>query len=371
MKLLVDAAEFAAHIAVCAEVAPAKATNEILKHVMLEAEGDQVLITGSDLSVTVRHLVRGVDVFENGGILVAGADLLKILKAFGKRKVRISTGKGFRCIVESTEDKDSFKIAGDDPKDYPDLRKWDTENTFEIRAENFRSMVTRTSYAASKDAGRYALNGIKFELTTERLRLVATDGRRLAICDSPCESDRNVDVLVPVVALELLGKIAAEDAVIEVQLDDTAIHFRTGNYELLSRLIEGKFPPYEEVVPENNEIKVRVNRKLLLSKLRLATLLISRSSSAVRFVFDEGGISITSLDGGGTKEANIEYALDYDGEEMTIGFNPFHMIEGVTALTVEDFDLELKDPNSFAAFRETTDDGVSFLYAFVPVSLSR
>lgn len=370
MKLLVDAAEFAAHIAACAEVVPAKATNEILRHIMLEAENDQVLITGSDLSVTVRHLVKEINVVEPGGILVAGADLLKILKAFGKREVCISIGKGLRCIVESTEDKDRFKVAGDDPKDYPDLRKWDGEGAFEIRAENLRSMVARTAYAASKTTGRYAMNGLKLEITSDRLRLVATDGRRLAICDCPCESGREVDVLVPVAALELLSKIADEGSVIEVQMDDLSIHFRTGNYELISRQIAGQFPPYEEVIPEENEIKVRVNRKLFLSKLKLAVLLNSKSSKAVRFVFDRDLISITSYEGR-TKEANIEYAVDYGYEEMTIGFDPFHMVEGVSALKVEEFDFELKDPASFAVFRESTDDGISFLYAFVPVNLSQ
>jgi DNA polymerase-3 subunit beta len=350
-----------------AKLAPNKASQDILHHIWIKAEDDQLVVTGSDLTNTIRHYISDVEILEPGEILVPGDKLLKVLKGMGDEIVTITVGQGLRCVV--TAPTAHFKVAGDDPADYPQLPEWDGTDAFKLPSAIFLDMLERVQFATSKDAGRWAMHGVRIEMTSSVFRMVGTDSRRLAMCERPGEYPAVLAATVPKAGLLLLSSLLKEDEEIEIRLDDDYLHLRGSKMELIARRLIGEYPPFLEVLPTDNELLVGFERSEFIKTLNRALLLTSKSTRAVKFAFQEDLLAVEALESA-TEEAHVEHEIEFKSDPMVVGFDARHLLEGIQTFSSENITLELKDENSSALVREEC-DGISCLYLIVPVSLPR
>jgi len=248
---------------------------------------------------------------------------------------------------------------------------------FSQSAGSMTRLIARTVFATARENSRYAINGVLFKRDGKKIEFVATDGRRLALAkDSISEAgdEGPVSCIIPTKALSMLGKLAEDpDEPINIAITDNQIVFAFGPLDDRSRavlstnLVEGTFPPYEDVVPKDHDIKVVFDRDVLASAVRRAALLTNDESRGVRLSFTEGEKQVElSSRAPEMGEACVTVDLaDFDGGDIEIGFNPVFITDALKVIDQPEILMELKGPNKPGLFRSGTD----FLYVVMPVTL--
>lgn len=367
LSLRGDATELADAVAVAATVAPAKSPRQVLQNLLLEAADGVVRVTGSDLDLSVRVVVERVNVEREGRLLVNASRLQQILRELAGEEVTLEADARQGCVITSPDSR--FHVMGEEPDDYPEIGDWSEQGSFHLGAADLIRMIQRTHFATHAEKTRYAMNGILIDLRDQRLRLVATDGKRMALCERALEKgpEEQVFVVVPTQAMTLLQRLMAGEESVEVRVESSRVHFRTARAVLSARLIEGHFPPYEDVVPPEQDLKVGVGREAFIHALRRAALLGTKDSLAVRFAFNEEGLELTSRIPE-IGETRVSLPLDYPGDPLEIGFNPQYFVDMLRVVDWAEATIELKDAQSAAVLRERREDG-SYLYLVMPLSL--
>ncbi|MGE0707057.1 MAG: DNA polymerase III subunit beta [Planctomycetota bacterium] len=364
-----DAKELADAIGIAASVAPSKSPRPVLSNLLLHAHDGVLDVTGTDLEVAVRVRVERVEILGEGRLLVNAARFQQILRELVGDQVEISTDERSGCTISAADAR--FQVMGEDPDDYPELAEWPAEGAFSLPARALVEMIRRTHFATHAERTRYAMNGILLDLKGERVHLVATDGKRLALCERPLPegAEQAVHVVVPTKGMLLLSRVlgtSAED--VEIAVEGAQVHMRTASAVLSARLVQGHFPPYEEVLPRDHDKLLQVPRESFLAALRRASLLNNKDSQAVRFRFSQSGLDLTSrvVEVG---ESRIHFPIDFPFEEaLEIGFNPGYFSDVLRVLDTPEFRLELKDGRSAAVIREESADQ-RFLYLVMPLNL--
>lgn len=373
MKIRANAAVLVGHINALASIAPTKALQDVVRNIRVEASDNRLTVTGTDLTVTARQVIEDVEVEADGGLLVDARDFMKVLKGLEKDDVVIEEAANTRCEVRAGRDR--FKVAGEHLSLFPRVPVWrEGPPLFQITSSLLESLVRRTHFAASKDEmTRHTMHGLLVEIKEGYLRTVATDGRRMALCERDLDVDAQLDVLVPKQGLMIMPKLFESGAEVEVQYQDTHVLFRTPGVELAVNLVEGEFPPYTQALKmvSDNQVDVQLVRKDFLKTMKRATILCSRSTQAVRFCFDDGRLVISAYEDRGAKESHVEHEIDYARDQMVVGFNPHHIVEGLEAVDGKKVILRLRDENSPAVIREDSEDGTRYTYVVMPISLGR
>ena len=254
-----------------------------------------------------------------------------------------------------------FSLTGTDAEEYPSLPEFSPERLVRISAPVLSQMIERTMYAASIDETRYNLNGVYFEVdaATEKIRLVATDGHRLALTERSVGADATglaSGVIIPRKGLAELKRLVDEEDADEVELGFEASSglARRGGVTLVMRLIEGEFPNYQQVIPKDAEQKLTLPTEPLVRALRRVALLSAERSRAVKLELAESRLTISSSNPD-LGEAQEEVDIDYAGDDIAIGFNAKYLIECLSALGAKEVQFALKDGNSPAELRPTDD----------------
>ena len=368
LKVRGDAKDLADAIGLAASVAPSKSPRPVLQNLLLDAKAGVLEVTGTDLDVAIRVAVEQVEVLQDGRVLVNAARLQQILRELIGEEVVLETDERQGCIVTTGDSR--FHVMGEDPEDYPELPAWEAQGAFKLEAGHFAEMIRRTHFATHPEKTRYAMNGILVDLRDKRLRLVATDGKRLSMCERgvEVETEEPVFVVVPTKGMTLLQRVITDGgAAIELRVESSQIQMRTANATIAARLIEGHFPPYEDVLPSGHDKKLKVAREPFMQSLRRAALLGTKDTQAVRFVFGREGLELTSRVPE-VGETRIQFPLDWPFDELEIGFNPHYFVDVLRVLDVTELDLELKDGVSAAVVREQDDHG-QFVYLVMPLNL--
>jgi len=368
LKIRGDAKDLSDAIGIAASVAPAKSPRPVLQNLLLEARDGVLFVTGSDLDVSIRVVIERVEVLQDGRLLVNAARLQQILRELVGEQVEVETDERQGCVVRSADAR--FHVMGEEPDDYPELPEWSDGGAFTLQAAELVEMIGRTHFAAHPEKTRYAMNGILVDMRDERLRLVATDGKRLAMCEKPvAEAPSNpVFVVVPTKGMVLLSRVlAAGEETVEVSVEASQIQMRTATAALSARLIEGHFPPYEDVLPDGHDKHLRLPRESFLLALRRAALLGTKDTQAVRFAFGREGLEMTARVPE-VGETRVSFPLDYPFDEIEIGFNPHYFSDVLKVLEGAEFGMELKDAVSAAVVREER-EGARYVYLVMPLSL--
>ena len=329
-------------------------TMPILANVLLEAEGEGLRLTGTDLEVGVR-VSTPARVATAGAVTISARKLLDIIKELPSAslslKVQENAWVALRCAGAS------YKLVGLPAEDFPPVAPSATASWITVDGKVLRAMVERTLFAVSHDESRYALNGVLFVFTESEMRLVATDGHRLALAARPLAAVKgSLSGIVPRKAVQEIARIVGSGEDVEVAVGENQFMLRMPNVLLVARLIEGTFPNYEQVVPKSHPHHILVSRAEITSALRRVSVLSEERTKPVKFGLSPGLLKLSaySPDFG---EAEEQMEVQYAGEEMTIGFNSRYMLDALAAQESEQVMLDVKDAMSPGVVKSFEDEG--------------
>lgn len=341
-----------------------RATLPILSNVLIEAADGKLKLTTTDLDVGVSGSVSA-EISKEGSTTLPVKRLVSIVRELPASEVEVSVDSKNHASIKSGPS--FFKIIGLGEDEFPPLPKFDDAMEFKIAQSMLLDAIKKTSYAISTDETRYVLNGIYVSFREGKMTFVATDGRRLAMVDNDLEypASHETDIIVPSKAVSELQRMLGSEGDAVVRLNGNQISFEVGESIIVSKLIEGNYPNYKQVIPGERKERVTVDREEFLSTVRRVALLTSESSNSVKLSFSKGNIDLqaNSKDIG---EANEKIVADYDGDEFAIAFNPEFLMAPLKSLTDESVYLDLIDGMSPGVIRI---DG-SFLYVIMPMRVS-
>jgi DNA polymerase-3 subunit beta len=370
MKLKCDRAALVEAVGLVGGVVVSRTPTPVLLCIRLTAGENGLELAATDLEVGLRLTIDQVDVEQAGSALVPADKLSQIVRACDDPTLTLETEDH---AVNIHGENSHFKVFGYDPDEAPEIRTFgDTPAECEIQAGSFQRLIQRTLFAAAAEHSRYAINGILFERSDKQLRLVATDGRRLAVARGECleAKDGSSSCIIPTKALNLVSKLVSDpEAIVRVAADETQMVFGVGDgpdaASLSTNLVEGAFPPFEDVIPKDQDKRVSFKPGELSSAIRRAALLTNEESKGVRLSFDNDTLTLTSR-APERGEAEIQMSLEkYEGEPVEIGFNPGFIVDALKVVDTPEVMIELKAPNKPGVIRTGND----FTYVVMPVNL--
>ncbi|MDZ4754523.1 MAG: DNA polymerase III subunit beta [Phycisphaerae bacterium] len=370
MKLVCDRSALLDALALAGGVVVSRTPSPALLCFKFVAADGILTISATDTEVGLSVPVASVSVTDEGEALIPADKLNQIVRASEDSTLSIQVSNKIAVIKGHDS---TFKVFGSDPKDFPGVQPFPASRIdFETTAGTLARLIHRTLFATAVDNSRYAINGVLMERKGKRLRMVATDGRRLAMAKGECSRavEKDCQCIVPTKALNVLGKLLSDpDEAVAVAIDESMIIFRVGDGAdaavLSSRLVEGSFPPFEDVIPKEQDKRVTFDAGELTSAVRRAALLTNEESKGVRLAFDGKQLLLSSR-APELGEAEITVALEkYEGEAIEIGFNPQFITDVLKVIDSEQVIIELKAPNKPGVIKVGND----FTYVVMPVSL--
>jgi len=333
-----------------------------LTGVLIEAsEGGELMLTTTDLEVSARLSIE-VQVSEPGIALVPARLLGDTVKSLSDAPVDVETDQG-QARIRCAAYEGTLRLLP--AEDFPGLQE-PSGTRIIAEAGAFAEAVSQVGRGASRDEARPVLTGVLLEVSREGVVMVATDSYRLAVRDLIATADGEARAIVPERAMSEAGRAAAaaEKGSVEVFVDESQVSFRIGTLTLTSRLIEGEFPNYRQLLPEAHESRLTISRQHLLDAVRRVGLL-ARDTTPVRIEFNALGVKLSSSspDLGQAVEA-VE--ARYEGEDLTVAFNPQYLADGLTAATGETVRLDVRDGLKPGVLRGDADE---FTYLVMPVRL--
>ncbi|MFP6888409.1 MAG: DNA polymerase III subunit beta [Nitrospinota bacterium] len=334
----------------------------VLQHVLLVTEGDtQVRMLATNLDIGLKGVFEA-EIKKGGSVTLNARKLFDIVRELPDADVHLVEENG--QWVRMTCERSNFRFPGLPPSDFPSVPE-PGGTPQKISAKVFGDMIRKTMFAISQDETRYTYNGVFMESEGDVLRLVATDGHRLAMIERPnAGAEFKEGVIIHKKALGELVKLLSEtEEDVEIYLDENHVIFTLGTIELSARLIDGDFPKYRQVIPEDNKCRIITDRDNLLRALRRVSLL-SNETKMVKFVFTPGQLILTT-NGSDAGEAEEILESDYSGEELTIGFNARYCLDVLGILEDQSICFELKDSLSPGIFKPK--EGEGYIYVIMPM----
>jgi DNA polymerase-3 subunit beta len=362
MKFSIEKAELQKGLARIQAIVEKRNSMPILANVLIEAskkgKSSQLQLSATDLEVGIRG-VHQAKVETAGGVTASAKKLFEIVRELPDELVQISTTENQYLDIRCARAK--FVLAGTAAEEYPTLPEFTPGKTVTLQAAVLSTMIERTMYATSIDETRYNLNGVYFEVLPDggKIRMVATDGHRLAFVDrnvGPEVEGLASGVIVPRKGLAELKRLVDEEDADEIELAFEGSNglARKGDVLLVMRLIEGEFPNYRQVVPKNVGRRLILATEPLSHALRRVALLSAERSRAVRLHLSEGKLVLSSSNPD-LGEAQEELDIDYSGDELAIGFNAKYLLEVLAVSHSKEIELGLQDEMAPMQIRPTDD----------------
>ncbi len=375
MKFKINQDHFSNGLQQVLNVVATRSTMPILSNVLIEAAQGHISLTTTNLDLGIRCRIKA-DVSEPGAITLPVRKLATIVRELPVTDVFFETGDGNQAKI--TSGGSLFKIMGIGSEEFPPLPSFENRKVYELAQGELVNMLKSVSYAQSTDENRYILNGVYFNFADEKLTLVATDGRRLGLTALDMEvSEENAGSLIlpakTVGELErLMGKgehvkVAFNDrqAAFEIAIDEGGDSGLVDHLYLVSKIVEGNYPNYRQVIPKETEHRVKIERELMLECVHRAALVTSDKSNSVKLKVSKNLLEISgqSSEYG---ESHESMAIAYDGPEVQVAFNPQFLMEPLKALTKDEVFFEFKDELSPGLFK-TLDN---FICVIMPLRLN-
>ncbi len=350
-----------------AGVVERRQTLPILANVLLVLDGDMLSLTGTDLEVELVGRVK-VDVAGEGGeVTVPARKLVDICKSLPDGcDIEFSTDQD-KLVVRSGRSR--FTLATLPARDFPNVADSIGTHQFQMLQGQLKRLIDRTAFAMAQQDVRYYLNGMLWELSKNQLRVVATDGHRLAMCTVEAELsvEDDVQVILPRKGvIELSRLLQTEDAEVAVVLGANHLRATTNDFTFTSKLVDGKFPEYERVLPRSPNKIVLGSRDELRQAFSRTAILSNEKYRGVRLQLTDGSLQILA-NNPEQEEAEEVVPVEYQGEGLEIGFNVSYLLDVMGVLSDDTIKLSLSDPNS-SALLEESEDGDS-LYVVMPMRL--
>jgi DNA polymerase III subunit beta len=348
-----------------------KATVPILGCLLVEARGGGLTLKATDLDVSVVALCEA-EVRAEGSACLPARKLVEIIKSLPNDEVEIKSGGAdgqWQTAVACRQSR--FKLLGQDPSNFPEPPAFTGEYAA-VPAAMFSDFIARTVFAVTQEESRYALNGAKLEISEAGVRMVATDGHRLAFVEREGRLVDNlaVEVIVPRKTLLELARLCAEsEDSLEIGKDDNHLFFRLGRRSLVSRLLAGQFPNYSLVLSKDNHECLSVERGAVAGAVRRVALMADERSRAVKITVGDGEMTVTSQ-APDVGEAGETLAVDYRGAGMTAGFNATYLNDFFSAVGDDRVVFEFRDGNSQVRLRSEAEGEDRYLMVIMPMRLN-
>jgi DNA polymerase-3 subunit beta len=326
-------------ISIAQEIISSKNAISILSNIYLEAQDNELVIKATDIKVNFETRVP-IEVKEKGSTTVYGEKFLGILSSIPEGELEFEQ-KENNIVIKPAARKIKFQLKCIASEKYPEFPAFNKDRYFEVPVREFKDMILQTVFAVSDDETRYFMNGVFFKKEGDKIIMVATDGRRLAYIEKDAKENTEdfSGVIVPPKIFTILMKRAGDEGLLGISITDKTLFIQFGSYKLSSLLIEGQFPNYQRVIPENQEYSFTVNRLETLEALKRVSLFVEQKSRRVYLLLSSGRMIVSSdredqgeeNDIGNAKE---EIPCKYDGEEVSLALNyryieePFKVMDG-------------------------------------------
>lgn len=350
-----------------AGVVERRQTLPVLSNVLLVVEGQQLSLTGTDLEVELVGRVTLEDAAEPGEITVPARKLMDICKSLPSDAMIDIRVDDQKLLVKAGRSR--FTLSTLPANDFPTVEEGPGSLTFNLQQAKLRRLVERTSFAMAQQDVRYYLNGMLLEVQSGLLRAVATDGHRLAMCsmEAAIQQEGKHQVIVPRKGiLELARLLTEQDAEVAIVLGQHHIRANTGEFTFTSKLVDGKFPDYERVLPRGGDKLVLADRQGLREAFSRTAILSNEKYRGIRLTLASGLLKIQA-NNPEQEEAEEEIVVDYSGSGLEIGFNVSYLLDVLGVMGTEQVRLILSDSNSSALLQEADNDDSA--YVVMPMRL--
>ncbi len=363
MKIICDKTLLSAAIDGVSRAVTLRSTVPVLEGILLKAEGFSLTLTGYDMELGIVTTIEA-NVLEPGDIVLNAKLLSDMVRRMPAGQIIISVADNGKTTIQGGVAQ--FEIQSMPATDFPQLPNTGAEETLTIKTGTFREMVERTLYAVSQDEKRPAHTGELFEIAADKLTVVALDGFRLAIVERPVTANKEIRIIVPGKTMNEVLRLLANDDEAEVRIcaNRRFVVFITAGYTIMSRLIEGEFLNYRNVIPEGYRTQAVLDTKGFIETIERASLIITeRLKNPLRISFTEGKVIVrcqTSLG-----RVVDEFAAGCEGEEVEIGFNNRYLLDALRNARTEQVKVQLSGPLSPVKILPA--EGEDFLYLVLPV----
>ncbi len=370
MQLTCDRALFSSAFQTAASAVPVRTPKDVLRNVYMHVSSSGVELVGTDQEVAIRFSVDGVTTTSTGEALLPTARVSSILRELQDDQFDINVEEQSLTLKAAGS---QFRLSSEDPRDFPPVPEFNDSDYFRIPASVFRQIIRRTSFATDVESTRYALGGLLLEFEDGKVTVAATDSRRLAVATAACECEGSPKApekttVVPTRAMALLERsIDADAEFVDVAVHENEVLMRTGRCIIYSRLVEGRFPKYQDVIPDSGSVSIPLTASPFHAAVRQAQIVTDEESRGVDFVFADALMTLSSR-AQDVGESKVELPIEFDHEEIRITFDPRYVADFLKVLPPETLvDLQLTSAEHAAVFR--VDD--SYTYVIMPLSQNR
>jgi DNA polymerase III subunit beta len=345
-------------------VVSTRTTLPILSNVLVQASTGSLSLTTTDLDVGVRCKVEA-EVSKAGSTTLPARKLFSILKEVPAAEIEVEVDDRNAASIRCGSS--FYKIMGLPEEEFPRFPESGAGKALKIEQAVLRDMLKKTAYAVSNDETRYVLNGVFMGFKGDKLTVVATDGRRLALIEHDIEVPKGAEteLILPTKAVAELERLLSDKGDVKLSIGENQIIFELDGTTLVSKLIEGTYPNFRQVIPTETKERVPLERELLLAALRRASILASEKSQSVKLNFAKNTLTITATTPE-VGEAKETLSINYKGKEVTIAFNPQYMMDPLRNLDADEIFVELTDELSPGVIKVNA----PFLYVLMPMRLN-
>ncbi len=365
MKVIAQTAALQEALALAGSIVATRTPKPVLQCIKLVAADGVLTLLATDLEAGCRYQIAAVQIEEEGEALIPADRLSGIVReSAGDESLTIETDKQTAHVRGAGS---HFTIFGYDPGEYPTVGEFAEKADFQIAAAALAKMITKTLFATAKAHSHYAISGVLWEASGKKLQLVATDGHRLAQATGSLGKAvaKEVTAIVPAKLMGLIHRVAGDgDQTLDVKIQENQILVRTPQAVLVSSLVQGNFPKYDDVIPKDCSRKATINTSQFEHRIRQAALLTNEESKGIRLNFQADQVTLTSR-APETGEAEVTCPVQYEGEQLEIAFNPAFMIDALRVIETDEITFGLNESNKPAAIKAGSD----FLYVLMPVDL--
>lgn len=374
MKFKINRDHFANGLAQVLNVVGSKATMPILSNVLIEAEKDQISLTTTNLDLGIRCKIKA-EVKETGAVTLPVKRLAGIVRELPNVDVTLDASPNHQ--VKLTSGGSTFRIMGIGKDEFPPLPEFGEEKAYSLEQGELITMLKSVAYAQSTDETRYILNGVYFSFKDGKLALVATDGRRLALISKEMDVPANSAgaIILPAKTVSELTRLLDKGEKVKINFNDRRAAFQIATDKdtsglidhiyLYSKVVEGNYPNYQQVIPKETHQRIKLERELFLQCVHRAALVCSEKANSVKIKLSSNLLELTaqSPDFG---EAHESMAIGYSGPDLQVAFNPTFLMDPLKALAKDEVFFEVKDEVSPGVFKTLE----SFVCVIMPVRLS-
>ena len=375
MKFKINRDHFYSGLQQVLNVVGSRATMPILSNVLIEASNDGISLTTTNLDMGIRCRIRA-DVSETGAITLPVRKLATIVRELPTLDVEFHASSNQQAKINSGGS--HFRMMGISSEEFPPLPTFSDQHNFTLQQSDLSQMLRNVSYAQSTDETRYIMNGVFFNFADDKLTLAATDGRRLAVMHKEMEvsEDNAGQIILPAKTAAELERLLGQGDEITIAFSDRQVAFDIntplddssgliGTIHLVSKVVEGNYPNYKQVIPKETEQRIKVERELFFDCVRRAALVTSDKNNSVKIKTSDNLLEVSgsSPEYG---ESHESIAVQYDGPEVQVAFNPQFLMDPLKALGQDEVIFEFKDELSPGVVR-TMD---SFLCVVMPLRLN-